>query len=162
MFSRVNLHHIFTFAFYLILIGISVNAFITLIQEQTAFEETIAENQAIVPSFTLCPQEHHDSIVGSIKNFDDVTKAIENSRFKYIITINNSKAFEEVKTTIETFNDTSNDVWYFAPKTSIDHPFDTVICLIWTPSLRHEFEQDYSVTVCKKIYFNSDHTNIAF
>ena len=54
-------------------------------QEQTAFEETIAENQAIVPSFTLCPQDHHDSVVESIENFDDVAKAIENSKFKYII-----------------------------------------------------------------------------
>ena len=89
MFPRVRLLHIFTFAFYVILLGICIKAWIKLMREPTAYEETIVENEAILPSFTLCPLNHHDSVVKSIENFNDVTQAIENTKFKYIITITN-------------------------------------------------------------------------
>ena len=65
MFSRLKIHYIFSFIFYLILIGICIHTFVTFTKEPTAYEETTVENEAIIPSFTLCPQEHHDSIVKS-------------------------------------------------------------------------------------------------
>ena len=72
----------------------------------------------------------------------------------YTVTIVSEKTFEKEKDTKEMFNDTSNDVWYYAPKTSIDYPFDTVICLIWTPSsLQQKLKQDWSVEVRIKKYF---------
>ena len=124
-------------------------------REPTAYEETIVENEAILPSFTLCPLNHHDSVVKSIESFNDVTQAIENTKFKYTITITKNKAFEEAKKTTEIFNNASNGVMYYAPKTSIEHPFETVICLIWAPNLQNELEQDWSVSVCIKDFFLS-------
>ena len=63
MFSRLKLQYIFIFIFYLILIGVCIQAFLTFIKEPTTYEETFVDQEAIIPSFTLCPQEHCDSIV---------------------------------------------------------------------------------------------------
>ena len=148
----LKLQYVFIFIFYLILIGVCIQAFLTFIKEPTTYEETFVDQAAIIPSFTLCPQEHRDSIV-KIENFDDVTKAIENAKPKYTVTIRSIKPFEKEKLTKKMFNDTSNDIWYYAPKTSIDYPFDTVICLIWTPSsLQNRLKQDLTVAVCIKEY----------
>ena len=150
----LKLQYVFIFIFYLILIGICIKTYVTFIKEPTAYEETTSDSKAKMPSFTLCPLEHRDSIVKSIENFDDITKAIENAKSKYTVTIQSYKPFEKVQTTKEMFNDTSNNVWYYAPKTSVDYPFDTVICLIWTPSsLQHKLKQYWNVAVCINKYF---------
>ena len=33
----------------------------------------------------------------------------------------------------EIYNVTIDDVWYFAPRTQPDKPYNMAICLIWTP-----------------------------
>ena len=39
------------------------------------------------------------------------------------------------KTIMEDYNSTLGDIWQFSPKFHFDPPFDTVICMIWTPPL---------------------------
>ena len=50
--------------------------------EHTTFEETIFENEAQTPSFTLCPTKPDAPFNNkSIESFEDVEKAIENVRY---------------------------------------------------------------------------------
>ena len=148
MFSRIKLHYIFTFAFYLLLISASFGAWKTFKEEPTAFQETIAENQTKLPSFTICPLKYDDPENKSIQSFDDITSAIESTKLKFRIKITEDKPYEEPNVVQEVFNDTSNDDWYFVPRIETDKPYEIVICLIWTPSLDHRPKPDRSVTVC--------------
>ena len=116
--------------------------------EHTTFEETIVENEAKIPSFTLCPTQPAGPIRNnSIQTFEDVEKAIENDSKRYIIYFVEYKPYEEKKTVKIKYNDTSSGFWYFAPKVSMEHPFETVICLIWTPSRDHKIKPDWSFAV---------------
>ena len=116
--------------------------------DDTTFDEKIVENEAQLPSFTLCPTEPEDpSSNGSIENFEDIQKAIEDTIINYNIKYTEHKPYEEFKTVEEKYNSTSNGVWYFAPKISTDFPFEAVICLIWTPSRNFMLKPDWSVSV---------------
>ena len=116
--------------------------------EHTTFDEKIVENEAQLPSFTLCPTEPDNSISNrSIENFEDIQKAIEKVIINYNIKYTEHKPYEEFKTVDEKYNGTSIGVWYFAPKISTDSPFEAVICLIWTPSRNFKLKPDWSVSV---------------
>ena len=148
MFSRIRLHYIFTFAFYLILIHASINAWKTYMEEPTAFQETIAKNQTKLPSFTICPLKNDDPLNKSIQSFDDIHSAIESTKLQYRIKITEDKPYEQPNIIREVFNDTSDGDWYFVPRILSEKPYEIVICLIWTPSINHRPEPDRSVTVC--------------
>ena len=116
--------------------------------EHTTFEETIVENEARMPSFTLCPSQPDDPTSNkSIRNFEDVEKAIENVRDRYTIITTEFKPYEDNNYVENKYNDTSSGIWYFAPKVSSIPPFEIVICLIWTPSREHKIKPDWSYKV---------------
>ena len=115
--------------------------------EHTTFDEKIVENEAQLPSFTLCPTEPDDIFNISIESFEDVEKEIEKIMINYNIKYTEHKPYEEFKTVEEKYNGTSNGVWYFAPKISIDSPFEAVICMIWTPSKDYKLKPDWSISV---------------
>ena len=121
--------------------------------EHTTFEETIVENEARIPSFTLCPSQPDDPTSNkSIRNFEDVEKAIENVRDRYTIITTEFKPYEDNNYVENKYNDTSSGIWYFAPKVSSIPPFEIVICLIWTPSREHRIKPDWSIAVSKVSY----------
>ena len=116
--------------------------------EHTTFDEKIVENEAQLPSFTLCPTVPYDPVSNiSIENFEDLQKAKEKTIINYNIKYTEHKPYEEFKTVEEKYNDSSNGVWYFAPKISTDFPFEAVICLIWTPSRNFMLKPDWSVSL---------------
>ena len=120
-----------------------------MLQEPTYFEEKVVYNQAILPSFTLCP-------IGTIRNtsiesFKDIARAIENVRYKYKIEYEQFVPYEQTKRVENKYNDTSYGTWYFAPKIDIDPPFETDICLIWTPSKDYKIKLDWSIGVSQLV-----------
>ena len=133
-----------------------VKSWITFLKEPTAFEENIVYNKARLPSFTFCPaQGNNFNSNRSIENFEDIQKAIEKTTINYNIKYTEHKPYEKFKTVEEKYNGTSNGVWYFAPKISGYHPFQTVICLIFTPPRNYRLKHEWSFTVCSygyKIY----------
>ena len=78
MLLDIKLEYIVRFSFYGIIIGVTINSLIKLWEEPTAFDEKIVKGDAILPSFTLCPNQpddpHNDK---SIESFEDVTKSLE-------------------------------------------------------------------------------------
>ena len=146
MFLIFRIHSIITFFFYLILIGVSMLSFINLMEESTTFEEAFGGNEARLPSFTLCPDKNAYKNK-SIESFEDVAQEIESAKIKYEITHVHYKQFEEFRISHETYNDTSNNTWYFVPKISDYAPFKTVICLIWTPSKEYKIEPGWGLQV---------------
>ena len=119
-----------------------------LLKDPTAYKEKDVNNKARLPSFTFCPAEPDDANNNkSIENFEDIQKAIEKVRLNYKIRYTEHKPYEEFKPVEEKYNDTSNGVWYFAPKISTDSPFEAVICLIWTPSRKLKLKPDWSISV---------------
>ena len=116
--------------------------------EHTTFEETIFENEAQTPSFTLCPTKPDAPFNNkSIESFEDVEKAIENVRYMYKIIYNKYKPYEDFNTVVKRYNDTSSGIWYFAPKISSFLPFEAVVCLIWTPSREQMIKPDWAIEV---------------
>ena len=94
--------------FYLILIGVCVTSWLKLQKEPTAFEEKIANNQARLPSFTLCPAQPDGTISNkSIESFEDVEKAIENIKDKYTIEYAEQKPYEQTNIASGFY------LWYF-------------------------------------------------
>ena len=136
-----RIHSIITFFFYLILIGVSIQSLINLMEESTTFEEAFVSNEAIFPSFTLCPRSssHSDKL---IESFEDVAEEIENVKTNYKITYYEQLPYEEPKIVDEAYNQTLNNDWYFAPRISDHPPFDTVICLIMTPFRDHKLNPE--------------------
>ena len=128
MFLNFRVHSIIIVFFYLILIGISTLSWINLMEEHTTFEETIVENGARFPSFTLCPDSNEYNNK-SIESFEDVIKEIKNSKRRYNIKYSEYKP-NETKIVNETFNQTLNNDWYFAPRIRAN---ETLICLIISP-----------------------------
>ena len=134
--------------FYLILLVVCVTSWIKLLKEPTAFEEKVVYNKARLPSFTFCPTKPDDTSSNkSIENFEDIETAIENVRHKYKILFSEQKPYEKEKKVENKYNDTSYGTWYFTPKIDIDHPFETDICLIWTPSKEYKIKSDWSIAV---------------
>ena len=141
MFLNVRIHSIITFFFYLILIGVSIQSWNNLMEESTTFDEAFVDNEARFPSFTLCPFDNSYSNK-SIESFEDVAEEIENVKMNIKINYFEDEKFEE-----ETFNQTLNNDWYFAPTTTADPPYDTTICLIMAPYREHKYNPDRSYTV---------------
>ena len=143
--------------FYLILIGVCVTSWIKLLKEPTAFEEKIVNNQARLPTFTLCPAQPDGTISNkSIESFEDIEKAIENVKDKYTIEYVEQKPYEQTKMVEKKYADTLYGVWKFAPKISSTPPFEAVICLIWTPSIEYKLKPDWSYKVSCRILLLAD------
>ena len=157
MFLSFNIKFFLRICLYLIFIAVCVTSWIKFLKEPTTFEEKIVNNQARLPSFTLCPTQP-DPPIGdkSIESFEDVDEAIEHVRYKYTLEHCELKAHEKDKCVENKYNDTSHVSWYFAPQISIRYPFETVICLIWTPSRKHKLKTDWmnivSFKIKKKLY----------
>ena len=136
-----RIHSIIIFFFYLILIGVSIQSLINLMEESTTFEEALVSDEAIFPSFTLCPSSssHSDKL---IESFEDVAEEIKKAKINFKIKYFEFKPFEDLMIVEETYNQTLINDWYFAPKISEFHPYETVICLIMAPYREHEFEPD--------------------
>ena len=147
MLLNMKLGYVVSFSFYVILIGVTINSIIKLFEETTAFDEKVVQGGAILPSFTLCPNEPNDPDQ-LIESFEDVTKVIKNVRSKYTIAYYEYKPYEEARIVYEKFDNTSYGVWYFAPRINSNHPFQTVICLIFTPSRSYKLKQDWNFSVC--------------
>ena len=143
--------------FYLILIGVCVTSWMKLLKEPTAFEEKIVNNQARLPSFTLCPAQPDGTISNkSIESFEDIEKAIVNIKDKYTIEYAEQKPYEQTKIAEKKYTDTLYGVWNFAPKISLFPPFEAVICLIWTPSIEYKLKPDWSYKVSCGILLSAD------
>ena len=98
MLSNERIHSILRVLFYLILIGVSFQSWINLINENSTFVETTDGAEAKLPSFTLCPRlPLNSSNTKVIESFEDVTKEIEDVKIKYTIKYLEYKAFEEEK-----------------------------------------------------------------
>ena len=148
MFLHVSVKSVIRICFYLILVVVCVTSWIKFLREYTVFEENIVYNKARLPSFTLCPtQPGHPISNKSIENFEDIEKAIEHVRSKYTIKYLEYKPYEQEKRNTTLYNDTSYGAWYFAPQISTMSPFETVICLIWTPSKEHNIKPDWTMAV---------------
>ena len=104
-----------------------------MMDEQSAFEETIVENERKLPSFTLCPMPYGAN--KSIESFEDVATAIKNVESKFQVQYSDYDTnFERSIPMVETYNNTLASVWKFVPKISMRSPSEDAICLIWTPS----------------------------
>ena len=160
MVLNVSIKSIVRICFYLILIVICIASLIKLLQEPTYFEEKVVYDQTRLPSFTLCPRTRTDRNE-SIESFEDIEIAIENVRYKYTIEYEQFVPYEQTKKVENKYNDTSYGTWYFAPKINIDSPFETEICLIWTPSRKHKIKPDWSYKVSISTYlFDSNACHI--
>ena len=115
-------------------------------EESTTFDEAFIGNEARFTSFTLCPI---DNYYGSklIESFEDIAEEIENAKMNFKIKYYEIKPYEEAKIVDETYNQTLNNNWYFAPKTSEDPPYETVICLIMSPYRGHKYNPDRKIAV---------------
>ena len=118
-------------------------------KEPTAFEEKVVYNKARLPSFTFCPTKLDDTSSNkSIENFEDIEKEIEHVANTYTMLYAEHKPYEKDKLVEnKNKNDTSFGVTYFAPKISTYHPYEIVICLIWTSSREHKIKPDWNFGV---------------
>ena len=133
MFSKLGFHTIPSSILYIILILVLMKSWMALMEEQSAFEETIVENERNLPSFTLCPKLNGAN--KSIESFEDVATAIKNVESKFQIQYSDYDTnFERSTPMVETYNNTLDSVWKFVPKISMRSPSEDAICLIWTPS----------------------------
>ena len=149
MLLNIKIRYVVSFFFYVILIGVSINSLFKLFEETTAFDEKVVKGEAMLPSFTLCPNQPDDPQNDNpIESFEDVKKTIKSVRSMYTIGYAESKPYEESRTVYEKINNTSYGVWYFAPRINSVPPFLTVICLIFTPSKNYRLKQDWNFSVC--------------
>ena len=148
MFLSFNIKLLVRIFFYIILIAVCVTSWIKFLREYTVFEENIVYNKARLPSFTLCPTQHDHPISNeSISSFEDIEKAIEDVKYKYKIKYLEYKPYEQEKRFETSYNDTVYGTWYFAPQISMMSPFETIICLIWTPSVELKIKPDWTMAV---------------
>ena len=136
MFLRleIQLHTISSSILYMILIYVTIRAWMNLMNEQTAFEETTVENNKKLPGFTVCPVSN-PADNKSMESFEDVATAIKNVKSKFTIQYSDyDQNFERPIPLVENYNNTLDSVWKFVPKISVSNPSENVICLIWTPS----------------------------
>ena len=115
-------------------------------EENTTFEESFGGNEVRFPSFTLCPDEtaYRNK---SIESFEDVAEEIENVKMNFKMQYYEYRAYEDLKIVDETYNQTLNNDWYFAPKTISYPPYETVICLIMSPYRNNKHNPDKSTNV---------------
>ena len=136
MFSKLVLqsHTISSSILYMILIYVTIRAWMNLMNEQTAFEETTVENNKKLPGFTVCPVSNPLNNK-SMESFEDVATAIKNVQSKFTIQYSDyDQNFERPIAIVQNYNNTLDSVWKFVPKISIRNPSEDAICLIWTPS----------------------------
>ena len=147
MLLNMKLGYVVSFFFYLILIGVSINSLVKLFEETTTFDEKVVKGEAILPSFTLCPNQPDDPYQ-LVESFEDVTKTINNVRSMFTIEYFEAKPYKDTRAFYEKFHNNSYGVWYFAPRISSDPPFQSVICLIFTPSRSYRLKQEWNFSVC--------------
>ena len=146
MYSKlgIQLTTIPTCILYMILIFVSIKAWLNLMAEQTAFEETTFENNKKIPSFTSCQK-----LIGnnkSMESFEDVATAIKKVESKFTIEFNEYDwTLGKAISMVENYNNTFDSVWKFVPKINIWNPYEDAICLIWTPSKERIPEKRISV-----------------
>ena len=92
----LRLHLIAVIFFYMILIYLIINSFKHLMNEPTAFEEKLLDNQIILPSFTMCPHRRETPKYSSIRSFGEILEAIENTRNNYSFEYSTEKSYEYV------------------------------------------------------------------
>ena len=143
----MKLGYVVSFFFYLILIGVSINSLVKLFEETTTFDEKIVKGDAILPSFTLCPNQPDDANQ-QIESFEDVSKTIKSVRSMFKIEYYETKPYKDTIVLYEEFNNTSRGVWYFAPRITSNPPFQTIICLIFTPSRTYRLKKEWNFSVC--------------
>ena len=142
MFLNFKIQSLIRSFFYLILIGVSIQSWNNLMEESTTFDEEFIDNEAIFPSFTLCPIDNFYSNK-SIESFEDVSEEIEIVKTRFKIKYSEYKSFQEEKIVEETYNHTLNSDWYFVPRISEYSPYDTVICLVVSPYRKHKHNWDW-------------------
>ena len=119
-----------------------------LMDEQSAFEETMVKNEKQLPSFTLCSLPYGAN--KSIERFEDIASEIKNVESKFTIEyFEYDPNFEVPTPTVENYNNTLDSDWYFVPKINIMNPYETTICLIWTPQKEHRPEKQ--IRVCTSL-----------
>ena len=89
----LNIKVLLNALFYLILIGFVHKSVINFMDEHTAYEEKVLKNDAILPSFTLCPDKPLNKNY-SIENFEDVLEAIKRAKLAYGSSLLSIKPFE--------------------------------------------------------------------
>ena len=147
MYSKlgIQLTTIPTCILYMILIFVSIKAWLNLMAEQTAFEETTFESNKKIPSFTSCQK-----LIGnnkSMESFEDVATAIKKVESKFTIEFNEYDwTLGKEISMVENYNNTFDSVWKFVPKINIWNPYEDAICLIWTPSKEQRPEK--GIVVC--------------
>ena len=147
MFSKLVLqsHTISSSILYMILIYVTIRAWMNLMNEQTAFEETSVKNNKKLPGFTVCPVSN-PSDNKSMESFEDVATAIKNVQSKFTIQYSDyDRNFERPIPIVENYNNTLDSVWKFVPKISMRTPSEDAICLIWTPSKERTPEKQIKV-----------------
>ena len=102
---KMKLGYVVSFSFYVILIGVSINSLVKLLEETTAFDEKVVKGEAILPGFTLCPNQPDDPDQ-LIESFEDVTKITKSVRSMYTIRYYESKPYEETRTVYEKTDNT--------------------------------------------------------
>ena len=134
---------------YCILIWALIASWMTLKDEQSAFEETINEKERKLPSFTLCPKKYkYTKGNKALESFDDVTTEMKNIASNFTIKyLDYDYNLGEGKPKIENYDRQLDSVWKFVPKISIISPTEDVICLIWTPSKERRPEKRVKVCI---------------
>ena len=91
----------------------------TLMDEQTAFEETTVENNKKLPGFTVCPVSN-PADNKSMESFEDVATAIKNVQSRFTIQYSDyDRNFERPTAIVQNYNNTLDSVWKFVPKINI-------------------------------------------
>ena len=114
-----------------------------MLAEHTTFEDEIVKNEARLPSLTLCPDNNEYSNK-SIESFEDVEEEIKSSKKGFKIKYHEYKPNGETNIFNETFNQTLNNDWYFAPRIKAN---ETLICLIMSPFGDQQIPRNWSVGV---------------
>ena len=146
MISKLQLNIISSFILYIILILVTIRAWMNLMDEQSAFEETTIENERKLPSFTLCPRSYRAN--KSMESFEDVASEIKDFESKFTIRYSDFDSYiEKPIQEVEKYNNTLGSVWKFIPKINILNPSEDAICLIWTLSKERRLEKKIKVLV---------------
>ena len=90
----LKLHVIAVILFYVILTYVTYTSLKHLMNEPTAFEESHQENQTVLPSFTMCPLQLPNTNYSSIQSFEEIQKAIEESKNTFSFSYFKEKSYE--------------------------------------------------------------------
>ena len=79
--------------FYLILVGLIIFSLINIFNSPTAFEEYEVEDDAKLPSFTICPGDVFSDQNEPIESFEGAMQSIENAKQDYLVKLHWMKSF---------------------------------------------------------------------